>query len=80
MPRFSEEETRHFYIKQPVPQMPLRHRRCRLGCHRREDTHPDHMYEVRPGQLMCIYDMALVAELFREIVPDGEEAYRQVRQ
>ena len=67
-----------YYATRPVPRMPLRKRTCRL-CYRREDTHSNIIYEIVPGKFMCIYDLALAAEFFREIVPDGEEAYRLVR-
>lgn len=69
---------RAYYATHPIPTMPLRRRSCRM-CYRREDTHSDRIYEVKPDHLLCIYDMALVAEMFREIVPDGEEAYATVR-
>lgn len=73
-----KQDAQTYYAQHPIPRMPLRRRTCRL-CYRQEHTHSDRMYEVKPGQLLCIYDMALVSEAFREIVPDGEEAYTLVR-
>ena len=57
-----EARVRAHYAENPVPVGKLPRRRCRLGCHRRTDTHPDKMYEIRPGQYMCSHDIALVVQ------------------
>ena len=65
-----EARVRAHYAENPVPVGKLPRRRCRLGCHRRTDTHPDKMYEMKPGQYMCSHDIALVVQQAAMMWPD----------